>query len=88
LKRQLVHVGDFNLSLVLRQMLGAGTPRELKNRFGKLFMAMLWLFWRGNPQQCIPRSRILAFAANYLASPLNRLHGYLRRKSTTCTTGC
>jgi hypothetical protein len=65
LKRQLVYVGDFNLSLVLRQMLGAGTPRELKNRFGKLFMAMLWLFWRGNPQRCIPRSRILAFAANY-----------------------
>jgi hypothetical protein len=32
LKRQLVHVGAFNLSLVLRKLLGAGTPRELKNR--------------------------------------------------------
>jgi len=32
LKRQLIHVGAFNISLVLRQMLGAGTPRELKNR--------------------------------------------------------
>ena len=28
LKRQLIHVGAFNLSLILRQMLGAGTPRE------------------------------------------------------------
>src|SRR5271165_2123285 len=27
LKRQLVHVGAFNLSLILRQLLGAGTPR-------------------------------------------------------------
>ena len=32
LKRLLIHVGAFNISLVLRQMLGAGTPRELKNR--------------------------------------------------------
>jgi transposase len=34
LKRQLVHVGAFNLSLILRKLLGAGTPREWKNRFG------------------------------------------------------
>src|SRR5271169_1589337 len=33
LKRQLVHVGAFNLSLILRRLLGAGTPRELRNRF-------------------------------------------------------
>ena len=32
LKRQLIHVGAFNISLVLRKTLGAGTPRELKNR--------------------------------------------------------
>jgi len=32
LKRQLIHVGAFNISLVLRKMLGAGTPRELRNR--------------------------------------------------------
>src|ERR1039457_5774355 len=38
LKRQLIHVGAFNLSLVLRQLLGAGTPRELRNRFGMLVL--------------------------------------------------
>src|ERR1700731_4136759 len=32
LKRQLIHVGGFNLSLIFRQTLGAGTPRELRNR--------------------------------------------------------
>jgi hypothetical protein len=32
LKRQLIHVGAFNLSLISRQTLGAGTPRELRNR--------------------------------------------------------
>jgi transposase len=36
LKRLLIHVGAFNLSLVLRNMLGAGTPRELKNRAASL----------------------------------------------------
>jgi transposase len=31
-KRQLIHVGAFNLSLIFRQTLGAGTPRQLHNR--------------------------------------------------------
>jgi len=43
LKRQLIHVGAFNLSLVLRRSLGAGTPRELHNRQAKLIFAILWL---------------------------------------------
>jgi hypothetical protein len=41
LKRQLVHVGAFNLSLILRQLLGAGTPRELKNLVGQVFCRLL-----------------------------------------------
>lgn len=41
LKRQLIHVGAFNLSLILRRMLGAGTPRELRNRQQRLIFAIL-----------------------------------------------
>jgi transposase len=41
LKRQLIHVGAFNLSLILRQLLGAGTPRELKNLAGQVFSRLL-----------------------------------------------
>jgi transposase len=44
LKRQLVHVGAFNLSLILRGVLGAGTPREWKNRGGMLFLRFIFLF--------------------------------------------
>ena len=44
LKRQLVHVGAFNLSLILRRLLGAGTPREWKNRFGRLVLVLHLLF--------------------------------------------
>lgn len=36
LKRYLVHVAAFNLSLVMRQMLGAGTPRGLAGRLAAL----------------------------------------------------
>ena len=43
LKRQLIHVGAFNLSLILRKLLGAGTPRELRNRAGRVFSQLLRL---------------------------------------------
>jgi len=36
LKRQLIHVGAFNLSLIFRKTLGAGTPRELRNQQSRL----------------------------------------------------
>lgn len=43
LKRLLVHAGGFNLGLVMRQLLGAGTPRGLQARPGRLvaLLAML-----------------------------------------------
>ena len=43
LKRLLIHVGAFNLSLILRKTLGAGTPRELKNRAAELALRLFWL---------------------------------------------
>jgi hypothetical protein len=47
LKRLLIHVGAFNISLVLRKMLGAGTPRELKNRAARLVLRLFqWLTCR------------------------------------------
>jgi transposase len=43
LKRQLIHVCAFNLSLIFRLTLGAGTPRELRNRQAGLISAFIWL---------------------------------------------
>jgi transposase len=51
LKRQLVHVGAFNLGLILRQLLGAGTPRELRNHSRQLVLSLLWLLCHRNDQQ-------------------------------------
>jgi hypothetical protein len=38
-KRYLIHVAGYNLGLVLRQLIGAGTPKELAARGARL----LWL---------------------------------------------
>ena len=88
LKRQLVHVGAFNLSLILRQLLGAGTPRELRNRFGRLVL-FVYLLFRGRINQnrhC--RSRPSASVAKrFVGSPI-RLRRQPCRKPTTCATGC
>jgi transposase len=45
LKRQLIHVGAFNLSLILRKLIGAGTPREWRNHTPQLVFLFLRLFW-------------------------------------------
>jgi transposase len=88
LKRQLIHVGAFNLSLIFRQTLGAGTPRELRNRLaGAIFVVLVF--------------RISTMAASE-ASPavggrFNRRDGAIsrsrarncrRRNSGGSTTGC
>jgi transposase len=44
LKRQLIHVGAFNLSLILRKLVGAGTPREWRNHTPRLVFLLLCLF--------------------------------------------
>jgi len=46
-KAAVVHVGAFNLSLILRHLVGAGTPRELSNRSGQLVLSLLLLLWYG-----------------------------------------
>src|ERR1035441_9983766 len=46
LKRQLIHIAGFNLSLIFRLLLGAGTPREWNNMGGMLLLFLLGLFTR------------------------------------------
>ncbi len=53
LKRMLVHVGGFNLGLLMRKMFGVGTPRGLQGLFLRLFwpVCVVWAtlaaIWRG-----------------------------------------
>ena len=43
LKRVLIHLGGFNLSLVMRQLLGKGTPRGLQGLSADELLTFLWL---------------------------------------------
>jgi hypothetical protein len=87
-KRQLIHVGAFNLSLILRQLLGAGTPREWKNRFGRLVLTLYVLFTCRMNQKRFCRSRISASVAKCFLRSRSRLRRPTCRKSATCTPGC
>jgi transposase len=59
LKRQLIHVAGFNLSLIFRKLLGAGTPREWNNRGRTLLLSLLGLFTRPREHHRRCRSMIL-----------------------------
>jgi transposase len=88
LKRLLIHVGAFNLSLIFRTLLGSGTPRELRNRQSRLIFAVSLLFRRISA----PALRTnFSFSSSRLSRP--RSHRYLgyklrHAKEQGCTTGC
>jgi transposase len=88
LKRQLVHVGAFNLSLILRQLLGAGTPREWRNRGGLLLLLVYFLLTRREAGNWLDRSRISTSRAKALAEPRSRTCRWPCQKSAACTTDC
>jgi transposase len=49
LKRMLIHVGGFNLGLVMRKLIGKGTPRGLQGAFLRLLgpIYVLWMVMQG-----------------------------------------
>ena len=84
LKRLLLHVGAFNLSLIFRSLLGAGTPRELRNRLASLFRLF---FSVSAPTE----SATVPFSRSRINQPRNRryLRYRLRRsKEPDSATGC
>src|SRR5450756_2233824 len=88
LKRQLIHVGAFNLSLVLRKLLGAGTPRELKNRVGQVFSRLLcFLLCLGKAVSRIPMHSPAAGPRREPSSPC-RTPDHRPRFLSCSTTGC
>src|SRR5271157_1621697 len=88
LKRQLIHVGAFNLSLILRQMMGAGTPREWKNRSAMLILRLfLLLVWSNESTYAVDRYEAVIVCATRTV----HLFGRRRRSdrnSGAFTTGC
>ena len=88
LKRVLVHAGAFNLGLLMRQLIGVGTPRSLQGR-GLGLLACLW--------SLLPSPGRLSDAIRMLLQPFVSLdHSRAPRRAhridftgaITCATGC
>ena len=75
LKRLLIHVGAFNLSLVVRTLLGSGTPRELSNRRTSFIFVLL--FWAQGTSTPARRPK---FPSSSFKSGSRRSRRYLRYK--------
>ena len=88
LKRLLIHAGGFNLGLLLRALLGVGTPRGLQGRGGRVVVAVLDLIH-------IVRDLLTVKVVTWWSIPASRPSNCSSSPSSfgdteiaTCTTGC
>jgi transposase len=88
LKRLLIHAGGFNLGLVMRHLIGVGTPRGLQGRVAVVMATLLALV-------DVVRCRLIAISSSHRLITVVR--GWLTSLTTsavtlsaksTCTTGC
>ena len=84
LKRYLVHVAAFNLSLVMRRLLGAGTPRGLAARVAALFDACSSVLLSLVAQLVIAAR----FTAHIARDQLRLRPQRPQLAAVTCSTGC
>lgn len=88
LKRVLVHASGFNLGLVMRRLVGVGTPRGLQGRLAAVLMTALTVYHlliatmtslrRAFDVQIVPFVQLGVFSPS----------GARVLKNATCTTGC
>ena len=88
LKRLLIHVGAFNISLVLRKMLGAGTPRELKNRAASLVLRLIQCLINLYRPESAAKSSTRVVQAYLDRNRSVRLRCQTSWEMASCTTGC
>jgi transposase len=88
LKRLLIHAGGFNLGLLMRQMIGLGTPRGLQGRFATAIATFSVLFGSTPRGFVAIRASIRAITAArsgcLCATPIL----VNSSAAATCTTGC
>jgi transposase len=88
LKRLLIHAGGFNLGLLMRHLIGIGTPRGLQDRLAPVLAALLVLLGATRRGW----SRFFRMASTHggctLVSAVTDHHQPLLGGVTTYTTGC
>ena len=92
LKRQLIHISAFNMSLIFRRTLGAGTPRELRNRRAGLVFVLFWLqieqkSLSGHFSVAVP-AQFESYSSNKRPVTINNWPRRCRQKSGGSATGC
>jgi transposase len=88
LKRLLVHVGGFNLGLLMRTLVGVGTPRGLQGRLAALVTLVLALWTHTDDYERDDRTLARRSRADLHApSPTRSLTGHGVNESPL-TTGC
>ena len=88
LKRLLIHVGAFNISLVLRHMLGAGKPRVLKNRAASLVSLVMQCLSNLYRPESAAKPRPSALHTHLDRSGFDKVRCTPSWEMTSCTTGC
>jgi hypothetical protein len=88
LKRQLIHVGAFNLSLILRVLLGSGKPREWKNQQGELLLRLFIVAAMLLMGRIAQNSASSIFSMSFDANHSIKRRRSRFRNSDPCTTGC
>jgi len=88
LKRVLIHTSGFNLGLVMRRLIGVGTPRGLQGRLAVLITIIVsgaWVIARG----LLARGGVTLAGGRLLATRSQGASWSLGRLTIgTCTTGC
>ena len=88
LKRLLIHTGGFNLGLLMRQLIGVGTPRGLQGRLSAVVAALLALI-RSLLPLATRHERLVRHVSLITRRSIPRpavLHGGVRE--LVFTTGC
>jgi hypothetical protein len=91
LKRLLVHVAAFNLGLVMRKLLGRGTPRGLQGYDAALFLTLLRLLrevWASPVAWKEYAASLQPFSAPDSLHEPSRNSLFAATKTTLSTTGC
>ena len=88
LKRVLIHAGGFNLGLVMRDLIGIGTPRGLQGRLAAIITTccVLMSAVRRYLAAISPLRRLIAATRGSLTSPTTLVVN--SSMAMTCSTGC
>jgi transposase len=87
-KRLLIHASGFNLGLLMRHLIGVGTPRALQGRLRAVLAGLLTLIRSLCAAITHHRSRVRLFSRLNVSSIARSAIAYIGARETAFTTGC